>query len=382
MEALKRWRARADYAPPFEFYASLLETDGGRARLLERLGPEAADAIDEFLDLALGVRRSCAAVAPGFPGLAARSDIVIKRDMEQGRGEVRVMTVHGAKGLEAPIVFLPDTCTTRSGERPGGLLPLPDADAPAERARALLLARERHQPLGRRPGCAGGIQARETEERQRLLYVAMTRARDRLYVAGFEGVNGRSPGCWYDLIADALAGSLTAMKDAAGRTIQPLGGRAGGATPDAEAESVIGPEVLSPPDWARRPAPREPDLAVPLVPSRLAPLEIDAEGEPIDPPREKGRYAEPPSIAPAVLRDGQRFLRGTLTHALLQHLPGLDGADVGKCGRPLRSRARRRSVARRTRQHRGRDPGSAVATGLRAVVRPLEPGRGSDRGRD
>ena len=129
-ETLKRWRARADYAPPFEFYAELSNSDHGRKRLLERLGAEAAEPIDEFLDLALKFDDGAPPSLQGFLDWLRRSEVVIKRDMEHGRGEVRVMTVHGAKGLEAPIVFLPDTCSTRSGERPGGLVVLPSAERP------------------------------------------------------------------------------------------------------------------------------------------------------------------------------------------------------------------------------------------------------------
>src|SRR5690606_3706611 len=110
----------------------------------------------------------------------------IKRDQEHGRDEVRVMTVHGAKGLEAPIVFLPDTCSVHSGRQPNALLPLVGAPTfvgfgdfyiwPVKETSSHPIVRAGRQ----------AVDAEETEERNRLLYVAMTRARDRLYVAGFE----------------------------------------------------------------------------------------------------------------------------------------------------------------------------------------------------
>src|SRR5262249_15568293 len=125
---LKRWRARAAETGPLEFYAGLLDGEGMRACMLGRLGAEAADAIDEFLNLALAYDDGAPPSLQGFLSRLRDGTREIKRDMEQGNDEVRVMTVHGAKGLEAPIVFLPDTCSTRSGRRPGSLLKLEDAE--------------------------------------------------------------------------------------------------------------------------------------------------------------------------------------------------------------------------------------------------------------
>jgi hypothetical protein len=87
---------------PFAFYAWLLGGDGGRARILRRLGHEANDALDEFLELALGYERKAPASLQGFMAWLRAADTEVKRDMEISRDEVRVMTVHGAKGLEAP----------------------------------------------------------------------------------------------------------------------------------------------------------------------------------------------------------------------------------------------------------------------------------------
>ncbi len=127
-ETIKRWRKRADFMPPFEFYAELLDADGGRAKLLARLGAEAADAIDEFLNLALVYDEDAPPSLQGFLDSLRQRQRVIKRDLEHGGNQVRVMTVHGAKGLEAPIVFLPDTCSSRSGGAQGGLVTLANAN--------------------------------------------------------------------------------------------------------------------------------------------------------------------------------------------------------------------------------------------------------------
>src|SRR4029077_7142509 len=109
---LARLLSRVDFQSPYEFFSDLLERDGQamRKRMLTRLGPEAAEALDEFLDLALAYDRESPPSLQGFVNAMRSTDVEIKRDMDQKRDEVRIMTVHGAKGLQAPIVFLPDTC--------------------------------------------------------------------------------------------------------------------------------------------------------------------------------------------------------------------------------------------------------------------------------
>ena len=92
---------------PFAFYAELLGAGGARRRFLARLGTEANDALDEFLNLALDYERRETPSLQGFLAWLRQARAEVKRDMEIARDEVRVMTVHGAKGLEAPIVILP-----------------------------------------------------------------------------------------------------------------------------------------------------------------------------------------------------------------------------------------------------------------------------------
>jgi len=109
-ERLAELRARADYVPPFELYAEILGAGGGRRAILERLGPEAGDPVEEFLALALTYEREHVPSLQGFLHWLVAGGIEVKRDFgERQRDEVRILTVHGAKGLEAPIVFLPDT---------------------------------------------------------------------------------------------------------------------------------------------------------------------------------------------------------------------------------------------------------------------------------
>ena len=120
---------------PFAFYAWLLGGDGGRQRILRRLGHEANDALDEFLELALNYERKAPASLQGFMAWLRAADTEVKRDMEISRDEVRVMTVHGAKGLEASVVFMVDTTSSPSDTQRLRLINLPRGNG--ERGRGL-----------------------------------------------------------------------------------------------------------------------------------------------------------------------------------------------------------------------------------------------------
>jgi ATP-dependent helicase/nuclease subunit A len=315
---LRRWRDWAEVRPPFELYSGVLDHDGGRAQMLARLGTEAADAIDELLNLALAHDDGAPPSLQGFLCCLRQGQREIKRDMEQGRDEVRVMTVHGAKGLEAPIVFLPDTCSTRSARQPNALLTLEDAERQIGLPPPFLWPIKGTSKVATVRGAKAQVTAAETEERNRLLYVALTRARDRLYVAGFEGVRGRQPGCWYNLIKEGLEGKLEEVPSLDGRTVWRLQSAQTAAPAPGRSQVRAATDAPPLPAWAVTAAPREPLLTQPLVPSRLAPLEPP--GEP-DAPARKRRHKEPAVLSPARLADDQRFLRGNLTHALLEHLP-------------------------------------------------------------
>ena len=288
--------AKADYVPPFEFYASLLGPGRGREHLISRLGREVNDPIDEFLNLALSYEKVHAPAMEGFLHWIAAGEAEIKRDLEQDRDEVRVMTVHGAKGLEAPIVFLPDTCQM-PGKRDAPLFWLGAKDAPAA---ALWVPRRAHEEKVARAAREAQRMLRDQEYR-RLLYVALTRAEDRLYVAGWEP---RQPGCWYDLIAKGLEKRMRPVPLAIGgeglrfeEDQKADAGKGGGA------EAIVS-EVGGLPAWACYPAPPEPLTSRMLTPSKL-------EGS-------------APAVRSPVGEDlGQRFHRGRIVHRLLQFLPEL-----------------------------------------------------------
>ena len=204
LERYAEWAADA----PFSFYSRILGAERGRARFHARLGPEAADALDEFLEHALIYERHEAPTLQGFVAWLRAGETMVKRDMDIARNEVRVMTVHGAKGLEAPIVILADTTTPPKGPKEPRLLPLPVADAaPGTPHRVVWAGRKADDIAPVAAARAKAVSAAEDEYR-RLLYVAMTRAADRLVVAGSRGVNRIPPGCWYELVENALKPDL------------------------------------------------------------------------------------------------------------------------------------------------------------------------------
>ena len=327
-ERLKRWRKDADFMPPFEFYAEVLDSDGGRAALINRLGPDAADGINAFLNLALTYDDNAPPSLTGFLSAVRDTGRTIKRDMEQGRNEVRVLTVHGAKGLEAPIVFLPDTCTVKSGRTPSGLLALEGLDLPSATPDLVVWPVKGSSSLPPIAQAKASLAAREKEELNRLLYVALTRPRDRLYVAGFQTRDTLPPGCWYDTIDRALTPHLHTMTLADGRIVRRLE-TAQTATSDSNGTRPASDESAAPlPAWISQRAPREAQPALPLAPSRLAPYDFDAEGEPLaHPPQPAPARPSEPVASPPAPGGTDRFLRGTLTHALLQYLPDLPPAS-------------------------------------------------------
>ncbi len=323
-DTLKRWRALSDFLPPYEFFATLLDRDGSRQKFLGRLGIDAADPLDEFINLAMSYDDQEPASLQGFLSWMRDGERTIKRDMEQGRDEVRVMTVHGAKGLEAPIVFLPDTCSA-PGASPA--TPLVDLAGEETLGGGPPVHAWSTKGAGQLPPVAAGRAAktkRETEENNRLLYVALTRARDRIYVTGFEGKRPPQPGCWYDTIWQGVEGLVTEQQDADGNAYWSLESRQSLPVTRKAAEQKSSAVEQELPEWAGRRVAAEPQLVVPLAPSKLAPLEVDSEGESqgIEEVRKQREdVSEPPSASASHMASDNRFLRGLLTHGLLEHLP-------------------------------------------------------------
>ncbi len=326
-DQLKRWRKDADFLPPFEFLSAVLDGPRGRARLLERLGPEAADGLDELMNLALSYDDSAPPSLAGFLGWLREDDREIKRDMEQGRDEVRVLTVHGSKGLEAPIVFLPDTCSNGS-KRSEGLIALAGMPLPSGMSSLAVWPVKGTSNLPALAASKAAIKQRETHEYNRLLYVALTRPRDRLYIAGAQSAKALPADCWYQLVSSALATHTEPVTLADGQTVARLAVPQEAAA-ETEKHRLASDGTAAPlPPWMTARAPRESQASIPVAPSRLAPYDFDDTGEPVAHPptvrqAEAARESEADATPPVLASDGTRFLRGSLTHALLQHLPGL-----------------------------------------------------------
>ena len=316
--------ARVDFVRPHELFAEVLGPRGGRKRLVARLGVEAHDPLDEFVAATLAFERRHPPALETFLHWLEAGREEVKRDLEShARDEVRIMTVHGAKGLQAPIVILPDTFQVpKPGARGTKLL----WSRLAEGGPDLLLWSPQPVRDDRLSQTARAEQRRAQEaEYRRLLYVAMTRAQDRFYVCGYQDRGPPSDGCWYRLIEAGLKDVATRF-DFAGPEDALAGPGLRLMSPQRQA--VKQPPAPVPaaaplkPDWAERPPPDEPDPPRPLVPSR-------PEGE------------EPPPLAPFdAAADTRRFRRGRLVHRLLQTLPDLPQAE--------RRAAARRFLARDT----------------------------------
>ncbi|MGO9484907.1 MAG: double-strand break repair helicase AddA, partial [Rhodomicrobium sp.] len=295
---LEKWRELARKLSPFDFYAHILEADGGRKAFGARLGAECFDAIDEFLALAETFSARPQGSLAEFVSFARKSASEVKRETDQAAREVRIMTVHGAKGLEANIVILADTCGSK-GASPVPVYFLDDASgAPAIPVWAV------KGTGGLRPvaDAKDAIKAGDLREQGRLLYVAMTRARDRLYIAGFH--NGSLPaGSWYATIQNALMPALQEARDFQGRTVWRTGPWQESSAPALSAARADTDKL---PAWLAAPAPKEQPQPI-LSPSRI--MELAGAG--------------PATLVRPEMDRETAQVRGTLIHRLLEVLPAL-----------------------------------------------------------
>ncbi len=234
---LEDLRNQADYLRPHELIDRLLTRHDGRRRLLARLGEEAADGIDELLSQALAYEQVEVPSLTGFLVWMASGEVEAKRQAETEGRRIRVMTVHGAKGLEAPIVILPETVKKRAPDE-GTILPVPDGPP------IWGFARENATALQR--AAKDRLSAQREAEDLRLLYVAVTRARCWLIVAAAGDV---SDDCWYSWLLEG-AQQLPLIPQDGGRLRHEFGD-----WHPPQPAPVATETALPLPDWATLPVP-------------------------------------------------------------------------------------------------------------------------------
>jgi ATP-dependent helicase/nuclease subunit A len=307
VETLRAIMGRADFDSPQALLHWML-TDpvlDGRRKLVGRLGREANDPIDELLNAANDYASAHVASLQGFIRWFDAGEGELKREASVSRGQVRVMTVHGSKGLQAPIVILADTAIgpdapdeleleniALDGSR-GHPVPLPSMRKD-ERAGPLVTAHE-------------AAAAETMQEHWRLLYVAMTRAEEALFIAGSLGPRDAKKGVahedsWYARLQPLFESEP--LEDSLWGSRREWGALAG--LPPVTAPAPVDMPLL--PSWLERPAPEEARPPRPLAPSGLG----EVEGS--DPPL-------PPDVSAVAAQ------RGVLIHALLERLPAVPAAE-------------------------------------------------------
>jgi ATP-dependent helicase/nuclease subunit A len=288
----------ADFVTPARYLETILSGPlDGRRSLLARLGEAARDPIDELVAAALEFERTEIASLDRFLAWFEAGDIEVKRDASAPTNAVRVMTVHGAKGLEAPVVILADATAdpANMGRSRFIDLPLLDGSVPVVRPNAV----EMLEPF---TAIAAEAKSRDLQEHWRLLYVALTRAAERLIIAG-KMPKKLTNDSWHVRVGRALTG-LGVMPDDRGRLVHRTNRSIGLASKSRTAPDIA---PVAEPAWLRAEAPPEPRPVRPLAPSSL--------GEDRD-------AAPPPS--PAQIAAARR---GTLLHGLFERLPQTPSAD-------------------------------------------------------
>lgn len=310
-------RDQAGFLRPYELVERILTRHKGREKLLARLGPEAEDGIDAFAQQALAYERLDVPSLSGFLTWLAADAIEVKRQADASGQLIRVMTVHGAKGLEAPVIILPDTNSVQ--KQTHGMI-LKDRDT----GRALWNTGA--QSPFEIQSIRDAAQTAQSEEQMRLLYVALTRAENWLIVAAPpKPSNQPNAPTWYDKIAEGFAETALVPGMIASTEIEVEGaGRftrlSWGSWPADHGAETITASVTARmplPGWARDPAPTPVDRLAALTPSGLG-----------------GAKALPGE--PSATQDASAgLLQGSRLHLLLEHLPATPARDWPHLARAL-----------------------------------------------
>ncbi len=298
---LARMIGRAKVMGAYEFFSHILtqscpadDVSGLRA-ICARLGQDAFDPVEELLNSALSFGYEHIDHLQLFLDYQERNNAEIKREMEDTTNQVRIMTIHGSKGLQSPIVILPDTLKDGAAKKTGRFLWPDKTDLPFP----IYAARKDDDPE-RYKDVYQTCQDYDDEEYYRLLYVAMTRAADRLYVGGYCGKNTPKEQSWYYMIKEGMENDadMQELEDGVLRIENPQTEK-----PDkAEDQTSRAAHTQDIPDWVFEKAKEEPFPPKPLVPSRPS-------GD------------DDIALAPLKAVEDNRFLRGNVTHKLLEFLP-------------------------------------------------------------
>ena len=287
---------KLDYIRPYELFNFVLSKMDGRAKFIARMGIEIEDALDEFMNLVLSFEQKEIPSLQRFISWFAKNEIVIKREGEQeDLDAVRLLTVHHSKGLQAPIVFLPDTVQIPSSKQSGMFLS--DND-------------EAYYPLNKEyynQNCEEINQhkrQRELEEYRRLLYVAMTRAEDVLYICGYANSDKCSNDAWFKLCRNYLPEADFAKDDDYIYETAELIAK------KQKKQEITEGNIINAEKWLNECPQPENLLSKPYTPSH--PEDDDADS--VSPLAEKGNY----------------YGRGSLIHKLLQYLSAetMNNVDV------------------------------------------------------
>jgi len=309
--ALSRYRALADVVPAYEFYSHILSEEGGRRKILSRLGMQASEVLDAFMDTALAIQKK------GLPGLQSflenldASAPEIKRELGEAADEVRIMTVHAAKGQEAAVVFLVDNGKQIwNDSRTPKLITIKGTSIwnPGKKYHTHTLETTLEK-----------LEKRAEQEYRRLLYVGMTRAEDRLIVCGYKSKKS-PPGTWLDLVTDALIDKTIPLMPSPAEGVEARRFRLNPAPLPLYQSDIAPPEVTTlpaPPSFLFEKIAPLPPQPRPFSPSHAAHLILDEEAmgdnRVIKSPLETNNDIKmPPSMA---------IQRGLVTHYLLQYLP-------------------------------------------------------------
>jgi ATP-dependent helicase/nuclease subunit A len=288
-EMLYDLRDQVDYLRPYELLERILTRHNGRRNLIARLGPEIEEILDVFLDQAIAYEKTEVPSITGFISWVSDNSGTIKRQVDSDANKIRIMTIHGAKGLEAPIVILPDTGPTRNIISDELIL---NKDYPIWKQKSDEMPTA-HKEL------MDNIKNQQILEKMRLLYVSITRAESWLIICGSGTLPQAEKPCWYQLIESGFSKLNSDLNNT------DTGKRASFLDWPDEVEREessrqnIGLEL---PDWLKTPAPADLKFKNTISPSAL----------------ELNKFLENSNTYHST---HEQLTRGTALHLLLEHLP-------------------------------------------------------------